>query len=254
MIKNDSQHKQIEQLNDYIQHLLAEAKEKEIDLSNISLLDIIERFLAYMLQVQPVSVDLDIVADLLVSISTLIFFKSNLLLPVQLEEEDEDIQEYDIDDATQEEYWKEYKKYQNLIKLFQEKAQVQNTIHLTNLKSPTNRKEVYQENHFSSLIIALESILAKSKTRKPINLNKRKYNLIEKMREIENKLQQNQGQLTFESFVTPDCPKIEIIIVFMALLELICRRKVSYQQSKNFGELTFYRKEEKKLKKQKIHP
>lgn len=254
MTINDSYNKQIEQLNDDIQHLLVGIKEKEIDLSDISLLDIIERFLEYIFRLQPSDIDLDITADFLVSISTLIFWKSNLLLPGLPEDTEEEFTDYDNDDSLKEEYWREYRKYQSLIGLFQEKAEEQSAIFLTNLKSKINSKEQYQENHFSSLIIALESILSKSKVQEPIKINKRKYNIIEKMKEIENKFKQNRANLTFQSLISHNCPKIEIIIIFLALLELICRGKVIYKQSQNFGDIIFFRKEDKKLKKQKINP
>jgi len=234
----------IEQFTNSVQQLFFQVKNGELDLHEISLLDIVEKYLSYMILSRPDSIDLDLAADFLISVSNLILWKSNLLLPAYQEQFDEEFGE--DTDASGEEYWKEYKKYQSLIQIFEDKEIKQGDIYLTYLDSQIENEEQYQENHFSELILAIESLLSKKKEHNTIDLKKREYNIEQKIEEIEEKFRKNTGKISFQKMLTPDYSRIEIIITFLALLELICQGKVSYTQSKNFGDITFYRKDDKK--------
>ncbi len=241
--------KKFEQFSNYVQQLFFKVKNGELELKEISLLDIVEKYLSYMILSRPESINLDLAADFLISISYLILWKSDLLLPTHQEHSDIEVEE-NID-ALRIEYWREYQKYQSLIQIFKEKETKQRDIYLTYLNSKTEREEKFQENHFSELVLAIEAILSRKKDYNAIDFKKHEYNIVQKMEEIEEKFRQNKGKLSFQKIITNDCSKIEIIIIFLALLELICQGKVDYFQSKNFGNITFYRKDDKKSK---IHP
>ena len=234
----------IEQFTNSVQQLFFQVKNGELELHEISLLDIVEKYLSYMILLQPDTIDLDLTADFLISASYLILWKSNLLLPAYKEQFDDEFREDTY--ASKEEYWKEYKKYQSLIQIFEDKEIKQGDIYLTYLNSQLENEEQYQENHFSELILAIESLLSKKKEHNTIELKKREYNIEQKIEEIEERFRKNTGKISFQKMITPDCSRIEIIITFLALLELICQGKVSYMQSKNFGDITFYRKDDKK--------
>jgi len=234
----------IEQFTNSVQQLFFQVKNGELDLHEISLLDIVEKYLSYMILSRPDSIDLDLAADFLISVSNLILWKSNLLLPAYQEQTDEEFGE--DTDASKEEYWKEYRKYQSLIQIFEDKEIKQGDIYLTYLDSQIEKEEQYQENHFSELILAIESLLSKKKEHNTIDLKKREYNIEQKIEEIEERFRKNTGKISFQKMITSDCSRIEIIITFLALLELICQGKVGYMQSKNFGDITFYRKDDKK--------
>lgn len=240
----------IKKLAEYVQEMLYQVKNGEVDLNTVSLLDIVEKYLSYMIFSIPKQIDLDLAADFLVSISTLILWKSDLLLPVYREE----CTDNEEDNGLREEYWREYRKYQSLIQVFTEKEVNQRDIYFTTLNPNLENKEKYQKNHFSELILAIESILSKKKDQDIIQFTKREYNVSQKILEIEEKFGQNHGQLSFQNIISGAYSKIEIIISFLALLELICLGKVDYRQSKNFGEIIFYRKEDQRLKKKTIHP
>ena len=252
MKKDDFNNTKIEQFANSVQQLLFKVKNREVDLTEVSLLDIVEKYLTYMIVSPAESVNLDLAADFLVSVANLILWKSNLLLPAYQEQTDEEIE--DEPDASNEKFWKEYKKYQSLIQVFEDKEIKQGDIYLTFLDSKFESEEQYQESHFSELILAMESILLKKKDHSVIDLRKREYNIMQKMKEIEERFRKNHGKLSFQKMISTDCSRIEIIVIFLALLELICQGKVEYIQSKNFGDITFYRKDDKKLKTEKINP
>ncbi len=252
MKKDNSNKIKIEQFINYVQQLFYKVKNGEMDPNEISLLNILEKYFAYMILLRPGSINLDIAADFLISVSNLILWKSNLLLPIQQEQSDEEIEE--DEKLSSDEYWAEYKKYHSLIRIFEDKEIKQGDIYLTYLDPKIENKEKYQTNDFSDLILAIESILSRKKEHNTINLKKREYNIIQKIAEIEEKFRQNKGKLSFHKMITVNCSRIEIIVIFLALLELICQDKVYYIQSRNFGDITFYRKDDKKLPKEKIKP
>jgi len=251
MKKDNSNKIKIEQFINYVQHLFYKVKNGEMDPNEISLLDILEKYLAYMILLRPGSINLDIAADFLVSVSNLILWKSNLLLPIQQEQPEEEIEE--DENISSDEYWSEYKKYHSLIRIFEDKEIKQGDIYLTYLDPKIENREKYQTNDFSDLILAIESILSRKKEHNTINLKKREFNIIQKITEIEENFRQNKGKLSFHKMIAVDCSRMEIIIIFLALLELICQDKVYYIQSRNFGDIIFYRKDDKKLPKEKIN-
>ena len=240
----------IEQMSDSLQLLYLKAKHGEIELSNISLLNIIEDYLSYLLITHSKSVNLEIVANFLIVVAELILWKSNLLLPSsqnQIEEEIED----DIN-LHEKDYWREYKKYQSLVKMLIEKEFRQKEIFFTCPASNSRLEGIPRTYDYSELISALESVLIKKNNQGVIDFKDYELNIEKKMREIEEIFFENEGKLSFSQIISNNCTKIEIIITFLSLLQLICQGKVDYLQTQNFGEIIFYRKENKRLKKQDI--
>lgn len=236
-----------------IQQLFSKVKNGEIESERIPLLNIIKKYLSYLILAKSEYINLDITADFLLSVSNLILWKSTLLLPVCREEGGEE--DEDETNESREGYWEEYRKYQSLIQIFEDKEIKQKDIYLTYLDSESdNNAEDYQKNHFSELILAIESIISRKTDQDTVNITRREYNIMQKIEQIEEKFKENKGKLSFQEMISNDCSKIEVIIVFLALLELICQGKVDYRQPRNFGEIIFYRKEDKKLKKEKIQP
>jgi segregation and condensation protein A len=242
----------IEQMSNSIQLLYLQAKNGEVEISKISLLKIIEDYLAYLLITHSASVNLEIVANFLLVVSELILWKSNQLLPPSQNKIDEEIEIEDDISSHKEAYWIEYKKYQSLVKVLLEKELQQREIFLTCPLSDSGFEGIPQIYDYSELILALESVLIKKNDQDVIDFKDYELNIEKKMREIEEIFFKKKDKLTFSQIISDNCPKIEIIITFLSLLQLICQGKVDYLQTQNFGEIVFYRKENRKLKKQDI--
>ena len=105
---------------------------------------------------------------------------------------------------------------------------------------------------YSELVLALESVLIKKNNQDVIDFEDYELNIEKRMKEIEEIFFKKEDKLTFSQIISDNCPKIEIIITFLSLLQLICQGKVDYLQTQNFGEIVFYRKENRRLKKQDI--
>ncbi len=239
----------IEQMSNSVQQLYLKVKNRETQLDQISLLKIIEDYLSYLLISNREYINLEIVASFIIAVSELILWKSNLLLPSSQEHINEETEEATL--FFQEDNFTEYKKYQSLIQIFTEKELQQKDIYLKCFHSGDNYHEISQEYDYSDLLLAIESILNRNNKPLLIDFKDNESNIIKKMKEIEEKLFRSGNRLTFSQIVSKNCHRIEIIITFLALLQLICQGKVDYVQSQNFGEILFYRKEDKKLKKKK---
>ncbi|MDD2351975.1 MAG: segregation/condensation protein A [Candidatus Caldatribacteriota bacterium] len=251
MKKNEVNNVKIEQYGISVEQLFYKAKNNEIDPNEISLLEIIEEYLKYIILTPAKGINIDIVADFLVSISNLILWKSNLLLPVNNDMEDT---ENDIENSiSNEELWVEYQKYHSLVKILEDRENKQKDIYLTYLDPKIEQEERFKQNEYSDLILAIEAVLSRKKEYKTINIKKREYNIVQKIAEIENSFKHNNGKLSFYKLIANNYTKIEIIVTFLALLELICQGKVYYRQSINFGDIIFYRKDDRKLAKKKIN-
>jgi segregation and condensation protein A len=243
---------EIEHYIEYVQELSYKAKNNEIEPNEICLIDIIEKYIEHMINSRPNSIDLDIAADFLVSISNLILWKSYFLLPIKQEKTEEDFEK--DENISDEEYWLEYKKYHSLINFFEDKETIQKNIFLTSLDPKIEKGAKYQRNDFSDLILAIESILNRGRNNNnTINLKKHKYNILQKINDIEKQFKRNNGKISFQKMISINFSRLEIIVTFLALLELICQGRVYYKQSQNFGDIIFYRKDDKKLATKKIH-
>lgn len=246
---NDLTISKIEQMSNYFQLLYQKVKSGEIEVGKIFLLKILEDYLTFLLTTHSESVNLEMVANFLVAVSELILWKTNLLLPFPqtqiVEEMESEIEIF------KENYWKEYKKYQSLVPVLLKKEFEQREIYLTCPNLIDDVEEIPQNYDFSELILALESVLNKDNDVNIIDIKDYEINIEKKMKEIEELFFKNENKITFRQIVCNNPPKIEIIIIFLALLQLICQGKVDYLQTQNFGEIIFYRKENKKLKKKK---
>lgn len=237
----------IKQMSNSVQQLYLKVKNKEIELDQISLLKLIEDYLSYLLIANRESINLEIVANFIIAISELILWKSNLLLPSSCDHINEEAA--DNSAFLKEDNLMEYKKYQSLVKILTEKELKQKNIYLKIFNYQNDFQEVPQEYNYSDLFLAIESILNRNNNTSIIDFKDNEINITKKMEEIEEKLFTNGNKLTFSQIISKNCNKIEIIIVFLALLHLIYQGKIDYVQSQNFGEILFYRKEDKKLKK-----
>lgn len=239
----------IEKYSISIQQLFYKVKNNEVDLNKISLFSIIEKYLKYIILTRSKGVNLDIVADFIISVSNLILWKSNLLLPINAEQEgfDSDNEE----SISNKELLAEYQKYHSLAKILGDREIKQKDIYLTYLDPKIEQEEKFKENEYSDLILAIEAVISRKKENNTIKLKKREYNIVQKISEIEDKFIHNNGKLSFYKLISIDCTKVEIIVTFLALLELICQGKVYYTQSVNFGDITFFRKDDRKLPEKK---
>jgi segregation and condensation protein A len=215
--------------------LLKLIEKEELDITQISLAKIADQYISYIKNLA-VS-DPEHMADFLLVAAKLILIKSKALLPYLYPEEDKEIEDFE-----------------NQLKLYKEFLEASKKIYLL-----LSRKKFMFGREFNRKAI-LSSINAFSP---PKNLNKEllrdvmdeflerrkvpdeleeatiehSINIEDKIMHIETLLV-NRFNMTFNSIISQAENNTEIIVTFLAILELMRMRKVVLEQETIFGEIT----------------
>lgn len=223
---------------DLLFHLI---EKNEIDIYDIPINDITEQYLHYIYEME--KLDLDITSEFLVMAATLIEIKSKMLLPKDVFI-DEGIEIEDIDPRDElVRRLLEYKKYKAITEEFKKREGLYNRIYFK------AKEEIIFESHdhdkildnleINDLINAFNKLL-KDTSKKIQDPN---YNLREIEREpvsIEDKLVDilnilnHKKKITFQSIFTSAADKLEVVVTFLALLELMKVKKIKVIQEKCF--------------------
>lgn len=218
---------------DLLFHLIEKAK---IDIYDIPIAKITEQYIEYLNLMK--SLDIDLASEFLVMAATLLVIKSKMLLPKRPNEEENE------EDPRDELVIKllEYKKFKELSDILGDK-------YSNNLKSLFKSTELadalidsYElpnEIPIGLLVEKFQNILKKSEIHKKIEYKKvyrDNLTIDEKIIEI-FKIISSERWTSFEKIITFYDSKLEIIISFLALLELIKNKKICVKQARNFGEI-----------------
>lgn len=225
---------------DLLFHLI---KKAEVDIWSISIADITEQYLAYLQSMK--ELNLDIASEFLVMAATLLRLKSKLLLPrsSKTKEEEEDEELFEINTA--EELFQrleEYRLFKEIAHYLREKEEEQQKIFLRSTGGQkvmvlTQQESVYTiwegAEHLSSIMQGFAQV-ASSNEYTPAFSAVEDFVVAEKSAYIQSVLKQNKQVMPMKAFVR-DGGIWEIIIVFIALLEMNRQNKINLLQEYHFG-------------------
>ncbi|MCK5084452.1 MAG: segregation/condensation protein A [Candidatus Pacebacteria bacterium] len=213
--------------------LLLDLIEKEkLEITDVSLAQVADQFLEYLKTVQEISPEN--LADFLLIAGKLILIKSKAILPIlELEkEEKEDIEELK---ARLQEYKKFKEAAQELRKLENRKKMLFSRQSYSGMKTifcpPIKFSILDLQSTFENVLdkIPKVEILVKETIKKVISIKDKieylKKNLIERI------------EMTFHGAVSNNKNKVEIVVTFLAMLELVRNNIVSVEQEEMFGEI-----------------
>jgi len=213
--------------------LLQLIEKKSLDLTEISLAKVTDQYLIYLKSLKTIS--LDNLADFLIIASRLVLAKSRLLLPfLELDEEEEE----DIELLKKQ--LEEYKKFRNLAERLKKIADEKNISYnrekywgiepIFYLSRKINLKD------FEKSFKAILNEIALLKEKLPKENLKLKISIKEKIEEIQKRLLV-KTQISFQGMIKKSDSKIDIIVRFLALLELTKQKLVKVEQKKEFEEI-----------------
>ena len=225
---------------DLLLHLI---KKNQMDIYNISILDITNQYIGYLNEMK--ELDLDIASEFIVMATTLIELKSKVLLPKNKEpevEEVDDAQEL-IDKLVQ------YKKFKNVAE-FLGKRQMNTGVMFTKrpeiIEDTREKKQDAKELLKDITMIDLYNMhielieIYKNKMNESFNIEERVqvevFKIEDKMDYLKGFLIENRNT-TFTNIIKESRNKTEIIVTFLALLELIKLKDVKVVQHGNFDEI-----------------
>ncbi len=240
--KNIDFKREVNDLDSSIDELLRNIKEGSVDIEQVPITEIIGQYLKYIIQNRS-SIDLSIAGKTIAEISIMLKMKSKNLLPkleVQNREEEDD--EYDdfMISKEKEAYLQEYDKFQKVVEYLKEREGTQNNIYFPTIENNDKEGSVeIQKVDLADLLTSLEKVLQNKKKEDFIPFKERTFTIATKMKEIINLLRGIKEGLSFDYFMERAQSKLEIIVIFLALLELIYLKKILCYQNKSFDKIMF---------------
>lgn len=214
--------------------LLQIIEKEEMDITEISLAKIADQYIEYIRSLS--KTNSEEMADFLVVAARLLLIKSKALLPYLYPEEEREIEELEQQLKMYKEFLEAAKKVQALIgrkkfmfaREFSRKAILAN-IHLFSPPKKLTAREMAVV--FQEIIGGLEPAekLAEEKLEHKINIE-------DKILAIQNMLI-NRIKVSFSKVMAGAGTKTEIIVIFLAMLELIKQKDIAVSQDKLFDEI-----------------
>ncbi|WP_096270502.1 segregation/condensation protein A [Paucisalibacillus globulus] len=215
----------------------------EIDIYDIPVAQITEQYMHYIHAMQ--HLELNIASEYLVMAATLLAIKSQMLLPKQEIEVDDD--EY-MEDPREELMQRliEYRKFKEAAETFKEKEL---EAHQTYTRPPVifenlNIEKTVIQGDISiyDMLGALGRMIERKKWKEPLDtrIQRAEIPIEERMNEVLNVVKQaSRNGVSFDELFTKRT-KSYIVITFMALLELMKIHQVTCKQTKHFETLYVY--------------
>lgn len=228
----------LEQFEGPLDLLLFLIKKEEIDIYDIPISEITEQYLAYIGVLE--FLNLELAGEFLVMAATLMRLKARMLLPREAENEEE------IEDPRQNlvQQLLEYKQYKQAASDF-EAMEYQRKMLYTRPELERQAVETPEETDYNlfDLIVALKHVLDEAKAR-PMEIAMEEVSIEEKMDYLRERIKPGQ-RVPFADLFEEGADTIEIIVTFLALLELLRLGTLKFRQTRSFGTIHIYRKKEK---------
>ncbi|GEL76113.1 segregation/condensation protein A [Tenuibacillus multivorans] len=221
---------------DLLLHLV---NQYEIDIYDVPLREITDQYMNYIHTMQ--DLQLDIASEYLVMAATLLAIKSQMLLPKQ----DLDVEDEYEEDPREELIQRliEYRKYKQASQELKEREMESNQIFT---RSPADLSEyestvkVTQSEELTivDLAQAFQKVLRRKKLLEPLEttIQRQEISIDDRMDQVVDQLKKSNGKKKFEDLFQYS-EKFEIVATFLALLELMKSVKITCYQTSNFDDI-----------------
>lgn len=228
---------------DLLLHLIDKNK---INIYDIPISEITNQYLYYIKQMQ--KNDMDLCSEFLLMAATLLEIKAKMLLPAEINEEGEE------EDPRQElvQQLLEYKMYKYMSYELKDRLQDSQRMffheqsipdEIKNYEEPINVEELIGDLNLTKLYAIFQSIVRKQEDR--IDPVRSKFKKIEKEEiHLENKMEyitdyiKKNIKCSFSKLLLKQSSKIEVIVTFLAILEMMKEGKVLIIQENLFDDFT----------------
>lgn len=230
-------HVHIKQFDGPLDLLLFLIEKAEVDIREVFISEITSEFLSYLSQID--ELDMDQASSFISVAATLVYMKSRSLMPKPRGDEDEE--EEDPGEALIRQL-REYKAFkevsQGLRGLYGEAALMRGRLPMEFPLPPREivLKDTTVDGLYHALLVALNR-LPKEEAGEPVrSVDADVYTIRVCSGSIRNSLKTAGGRLSFLSYVEGKC-KLEIIVTFMAMLEMMRRGEIRLSQKEGFGDI-----------------
>lgn len=230
---------------DLLLHLIEKNK---VNIYDIPIVEITEQYLSYVSTMD--SQDLNVVSEFLVMAATLIDIKSRMLLPKEVNEEGEEI------DPRQElvERLLEYKKFKYIAEELKDKQTDAERYmfrpetlppEVAKYEEPVDIEKLLSDVTLKQLHAVFQSVMKRQSDKiDPVRskfgrIEKEEVSLPEKMAYIEE-FSRSCTSFSFRALLGSQSTKMEVIVTFLAVLELIKVSKIRIEQDRIFDDIRIY--------------
>lgn len=226
---------------DLLLHLIHDNK---LDITDIPIVEVTDQYLQYLTLME--SLDLEIAGEFLVMAATLLEIKSKMLLPPDPKAEDDE----ESIDPRQELVNRliDYQRYKEAAEIFgdweSERLKVfSGAAREIEIDYPAF---VLKDVTPADLLAALSKVLAEvgEGEEEVTTLTRRKISIRMRMSEIWNRVRSSPQLVLFEDLFDDQRQRTDIVITFLAILELLRLQRVAVRQSEVFGRIEIVRNEE----------
>ncbi|MGH9769505.1 MAG: segregation and condensation protein A [Blastocatellia bacterium] len=212
--------------------LLYLIRKDEIDIYDIPIAHITEQYLAYLELMQ--ELDIAVAGDFLVMASTLIYIKSKLLLPPDPKIEGEEDLSEDPRAALVERLL-EYQKFKSAAQMLYSRGEIESACYPRGpLETDSGNPEVSAT--VFDLLRVFREILKRAEDKIEMEIARDEMTIAEKLAQIHALLDQYE-QINVRELFEMSRSKRELIITFLAFLELVKEWKIHLIQRELFGEI-----------------
>lgn len=218
--------------------LLYLINKEQVDIYDIPIARITEQFVQHIKVMQAVS--LDTAGEFIAMAATLMVIKMKMLMPSHRDEEDPD-----EEDPRAELVRKllEYKRFKEAAEALQKAEEHRRRYHLRQTRFPfTDQLDLEPKLRIEmfDLLSALAGIFDRIQTRPIHEVEREPFTVEEKMSLIEERVG-GGGNVRFEELFSDDAMKMEVIVTFIAILELVKRGRLAFLQTSARGPIWLQR-------------
>jgi len=231
---------------DLLLHLI---DKNEVDIYNIPISKITDQYMDYLSSMQ--DLQLDVTSEFLVMAATLLSIKSKMLLPKPPVIEIEGLEVEDMDPRMElVQKLLEYRKYKGIAEHLREKEIGRSLIYTREPEDLTPYVPKKVENplkgvHLGDLVLAFQRVLRRSAHRNRVTkIQRDEISVKDRIKQLVDALEEHGGRLLFSKLLGEELDRDEVIVTFLALLELIKMKKVSCYQDSLFDEIVISMREE----------
>ncbi len=212
-----------------LEELVENVKKRELRALDLDLGEITKQLKAQS------ETDLSTTADALVLLSSLVVRKSKALLPLEEEEAEADNLEQSIED------FESYKQLTLFLDQLEERDEPSFTRRMQEKVEQELDVQFYLEGvDFGELSRALHDVLEKFKQDRPPlgfeeQVEREQFTVEQKITELRDLISKVRKSMSFTQLFAEARSKLEIIVTFLAMLELIKQREITVKQERKFG-------------------
>lgn len=211
---------------DLLLHLI---RKSEVDIFDIPIVEITEQYMNYLDLLK--EVDIDLSSEFMLMAATLIHIKTKLLLPKKPDEDDPRLELV--------ERLLEHQQHKAAAMVLGQKRKERQRFGHSSKKRVEPYMEIEEEYikaDIFQLIAAFQNVLKSIGTDYNIEVDQQKFSISDKIINLEAMLKA-KPRLLFSEVMTQFRSKREVIVTFLALLELVRRRTINTLQHRSFGEI-----------------